>query len=614
MQLLLEQWRVWTVPIGLVLIILGGKFMLIRSHGTDVPHWDAWIIEGESLIKPWVEDDLDFSVLYSNHNEHRPLFTRVWALGIFVLNGQWDARLEAVANTSLHIASALILFFLLSPLFRGWMKPVLPLLLVLTFALPFNWENTLRGFQSQFAFLLLFTLVYLHGSLMRKSPGIGWWVAQFAGLATLLTAASGFVAAAVVMIMLGFRAFVLRSGTRNDWATAAVAVIILGVGVLLRVPAPWHDSLRPDSFIAFLHSLTTLLAWPFPLFLVAPLMLAPVIILILNARSRPEHSEQILLVIALGVWTWIQTLGLAYSRGGFLLGYSSRYGDLLAIGVIASAAALAILLGTPGERKRMNGLLILAACWAALAVSGVFYQSFWRERQHLKDLKRIHPIQIGLIRDFIVNGNPAILEDQPFLHIPFPEADRLAGLLADSTIRSTLPVTIRPTIPLEVDTFSTHGFVPNGVPSETHAKPLEPSWGSFSDQGERQQGYFRSQPIESDLPMLSMTVAGTFDLDQENMSLIGLDTAEIVEPMISRTPGVRFMTLNTFRPDGSFAFSVADPNPDTWIAISNPAELGFFSWLAKKASKLGLELIAIGAIAILVPTGLDLMPKRKNPA
>jgi hypothetical protein len=57
---------------------------------------------------------------------------------------------------------------------------------------------------------------------------------------------------------------------------------------------------------------------------------------------------------------------------------------------------------------------------------------------------------------------------------------------------------------------------------------------------------------------------------------------------------------------------VADPNPDTWIAISNPAELGFFSWLAKKISKMGLELIAIGAVMIVVPLGLDFYDKRRK--
>lgn len=616
MRSLRERWRTWAVPVGLALLLFGGKFMLIRSHGTDVPHWDPWIIEGELLFKPWVEGNLEIGSLFTNHNEHRPFFTRIWALGIFVLNDQWDSRLEAVANAFLHVASALLLFHLLRPLFRGWLKPAFLLLLVLFFALPFNWENTLRGFQSQFAFLLLFTLVYLQGSLNRKPLSPGWWLAQAAGCATLLTAGSGFVAAAVLVAVVAFRAFALRAGTRADWATVAVAAFILIAGVLLRVPAPWHDDLRPETVIAFLHSLSTLLAWPFPFFLVAPLMMAPIILLILKARSLSIESGPILLVIALGLWTWIQTLGLAYTRGGVALGYSSRYGDLLAIGVIASGAALAVLLSARPDPGRTRFLSILAVSWALLAVGGVGYRSYWGERQHLKDLKRIQSIQISLIRDFIVNGDPSVLKDKPFLHIPFPDADRLAGLLSDPTIRSILPVSIRPTVQVAADDFSTHGFVANGVPAQTHAKPLEASWGSYTDKGAAQQGYFRSQPIESDLPMLSMTIAGTFSLEQENMTLIGLNSTEIVQPMISTVPGVRFMTLNTFRPDGAFALSVADPSSETWIAISNPAGLGFLSWLAKRASKLGLELMMAGAVLMLVPIGLDIRdrPRQSEPS
>lgn len=173
------------VGLGLFLAILGGKFLLIQSHGSDVPHWDQWDIEGERLIKPWVEGDLTIGSLFAPHNEHRPFFTRVWALGLFVLNGQWDARLEAVANAFLHAAAALLLLYLLGPHFRGWLKPAFPLLLILLFALPFNWENTVRGFQSQFPFLLLFTLVHLHGSLTRPPLRPGWWPSQLSGLATL---------------------------------------------------------------------------------------------------------------------------------------------------------------------------------------------------------------------------------------------------------------------------------------------------------------------------------------------------------------------------------------------------------------------------------------------
>ncbi len=598
----------------MVLLILGGKFLLIRSHASDVPHWDSWIVEGDLLLKPWVEGDLEISSLIGQHNEHRPALTRAWALAIFIVNGQWDARLEAVANAFLHLASALILFHLLGPLFRGWMKPALLLLLVLIFALPFDWENTLRGFQSQFAFLLLFTLIHLHGSLMRKPLGVGWWVAQAAGFATLLSAGSGFVSAAVVIVILGYRALLLRQGSRGDIATLIASVAILGAGFLLSVPAPWHDQYHPDSVLTFLHSLTLLLAWPFPLFLVAPLMVAPILILALKTpRSPPSPASPVLIVLALGLWTWIQTAGLAYSRGGFFLGYSSRYGDLLAVGVIASAAALAVLLSNRPFRGWLRALPALAVCWAALSITGVVYRSFWGERQNLRDLKRIHPIQISLIRDFIVNGDPEALRDQPFLHIPFPDADTLARLLSDPTIRSILPVSIRPTIPLEPDPYSTHGFIPEGVPPETHAQPLEPSWGSFTELKARQQGYFRSAPIHSDLPLLSLTIAGTFSLDQENLTLISIDSNQIIEPMISRTPGVRFMTMNTFRPSGRFAFSVSDQDAETWIAVSNPAEMGLFSWLANKFSKLGLELMVIGSILVLVPTGLNLLQKYRAP-
>ena len=590
------------VGLGLFLAILGGKFLLIQSHGSDVPHWDQWDIEGERLIKPWVEGDLTIGSLFAPHNEHRPFFTRVWALGLFVLNGQWDARLEAVANAFLHAAAALLLLYLLGPHFRGWLKPAFLLLLVLLFALPFNWENTVRGFQSQFPFLLLFTLVHLHGSLTRPPLRPGWWASQLSGLATLFCMGSGAVSALVILILLGFRAMVQRSGKRSDLVTAAASVLILILGILLRIPAPWHDRLRPDSIMGWLHSLFSLLAWPTPFFPLALILLAPLLLVAWQTVRNPRETPGLLFILGLGLWAWIQAAGLAFARGGVSLGYSSRYSDLLAVGVIASAAALALLLPrSPKGLQWRSQTSLLALGWAVIIVSGLIHRSFWSDRRHQDELLRSHPAQITHIRNFIATGDPQTLRDKPMLRIPYPDPDRLAGFLNDPTIRSILPVSIAPPIPLVTDTFATHGFIPNGVPPETHAKPLDPAMGSFTDKGVRQEGYFRSQPIDPDLPMLRMTIAGTFPLDEEHLTLIATESARIVEPLISKTPGVRFMNLNTFRPDGFFVLSVADRNPDTWIAISNPVAMGFYSWIAMKLTKLGFEFLLIGLVLTAAP-------------
>ncbi len=600
------RWKSLLVPIGLVLIILGGKYMLIRSHGSDVPHWDQWDIEGVKLIKPWVENNLSAGDLFAPHNEHRPFFTRVWALLAYTLNGQWDARLEMVANALLHAGGAAMILGFLAPTLRGWQKPAFVALLVLLFATPYDWENTVHGFQSQFYFLLLFTLVHLHGSLVRRPLSSGWWVAQAAGFATLYCMGSGAASAVVVLVMLGFKALILRHWTKGDAYTGIASAIILAAGILLRVPAPWQDHLRPDSVLAYLHALSGLLAWPFPFFLVAPVMVAPIVVYALKTRSSWLDSGTALFVTGLAVWAWVQTAALAYARGGFQLGYSSRYGDLLAIGVIASAVALAALLNLKTDGMRRSKTVILAVCWTVLVVSGILYRSFWSERRHLADLRRVHPIQISHIRNFIATGDAGELSDKPMLHIPYPDAGRLAEFLADPTIRSILPVSIRPPIQLVADKFSTRGFIPDGIPPETHAKPIDPPQGSYTDLGARQEGYFRSQPISPDLPMLSMTIAGNFPLDQEHVTLIGTESADIIGPLISKVPGVRFMTLNSFRPDGPFAISVADRNPDTWIAISNPVEMGFASWLAKKAAKTGFAILVVGLGLTVIGSGWEL--------
>jgi hypothetical protein len=66
------------------------------------------------------------------------------------------------------------------------------------------------------------------------------------------------------------------------------------------------------------------------------------------------------------------------------------------------------------------------------------------------------------------------------------------------------------------------------------------------------------------------------------------------------------MTLNSFRPAGPFSLSVADRSQETWIAISNPVEMGFYSWLAKKLAKSGLEVLIVGLVLIAFGSWLDL--------
>jgi uncharacterized membrane protein len=62
------------------------------------------------------------------------------------------------------------------------------------FAVPFDWENVLAGFQSQFFFMLLTSLFVLYFGAAARPFGLFWWLTLLAVITSFFTMASGFLA------------------------------------------------------------------------------------------------------------------------------------------------------------------------------------------------------------------------------------------------------------------------------------------------------------------------------------------------------------------------------------------------------------------------------------
>ncbi|HOS75955.1 MAG TPA: hypothetical protein PKW12_11915, partial [Verrucomicrobiota bacterium] len=126
----------WFWAASLFLAGLGARLWLIDRFGTALPFWDQWE-EARVVYVPFLAGKLSLTDLFSAHNEHRILFTRLYGLALLLLNGQWDGRLQMVGNALIHSATLAGLGGLM---FRWlerkyWVWVWLPLALVL--ALPF---------------------------------------------------------------------------------------------------------------------------------------------------------------------------------------------------------------------------------------------------------------------------------------------------------------------------------------------------------------------------------------------------------------------------------------------------------------------------------------------
>src|SRR5438876_741033 len=170
-----------------------------------MPDWDQWDAEAMELFVPWFEHDHFIGHLFHPHNEHRIVVTKLQNLALALVNGQWDSRLECVVNAALHSAIA-VGFWLLA---RRWTKPrwhaPLFFLAAALFGLPLAWQNILGGFHSQQYWLLGLSFVAIVLLPFARPWSAGWWIGAAAAILALGTMGSGFLAAAVVLLLVGFR-------------------------------------------------------------------------------------------------------------------------------------------------------------------------------------------------------------------------------------------------------------------------------------------------------------------------------------------------------------------------------------------------------------------------
>ena len=167
----------WVIyPLACALVVIGAKCWMIASYGSPTPFWDQWDAEGVILYPKYLGGTLQISDLIAPHNEHRILVTRLWSLLLLALEGYWDPILQMVANTLILGVVVALFIAAFRPILDRWSWLAFALFSMVIFSLPFGWDNTLSGFNSQWYFLLLFSLAGLVVIIdaVAFTPAGGW--------------------------------------------------------------------------------------------------------------------------------------------------------------------------------------------------------------------------------------------------------------------------------------------------------------------------------------------------------------------------------------------------------------------------------------------------------
>lgn len=419
-----------TALIALFVVVFGARLWLIDVVSSPVPFWDQWDAEGGKIFKPFLLGNLSWSQFFAPHNEHRIVLTRFLTLGLFRLNGMWDPRLEMVANATIAAGTAVVMAYLiLLEVGRAWWRYVVGIITVL-WVLPYGWENTTWGFQSQFYFLVLFSFVALWGLAYGPPYSKRWWIGLIAMMMACFSMASGFVACIAVAAMRYLAIILDRSAWRTHWQTILAGLVCAGISLLFIHHDPNNDSVRAQGVKFFLDALFRSLSWPVLEYRFAfVLLFVPIIAAAVTLVRQKGNEPSRWLSLALAVWTVMQAALVAYGRGFYGGPPISRYQDFLVIGFLASCLALLL------EWRHINRWICYA--WLLVALYGLVWTTREDVRHFIPEIRRYYAEQARRCRAYVETHDREVFYHRTDrLDLPYPDLDKLVGFLDDPQLRS----------------------------------------------------------------------------------------------------------------------------------------------------------------------------------
>lgn len=586
--------------LALFLIILGSKLWLIHQYGSDLPFWDQWNAEAGDIFIPYFNRTLSFLDFFKPHNEHRLFFTRILTMGLMLINHQWDAQLQMVANAIIHSLSAVVLFLIMIRLIPKALDLAIPVI-ALVFSLPLSWENTLSGFNSQYYFLFIFSLLSIALLVLHK-PLSKWWFAGLAlAFAGIFTVASGFLSACAVFALMTLKLIRERSGWKAPVITliACSAVIILGLS--LTVTVEYHKIFRAHSITAFIAALGRNLAWPnITCPWLAVVNILPLALLgFFYMRTKEKNLKAEEMTLALGFWVLLQAAVTAYARCGDARLTGWRYMDILSIVMVVNAFSIVLLVTRYAHRtKTARAWSFMFTIWGTLCVFGLMSLTSLALSHFIPQKNYYSNQQITHVKAFIATDDIRHLEGKHGVEIPFPDPYYLANVLRNPEIRKILPVSVREPVSVLQQNTNDLAFVKNGVgPATPRPEPHDIAWGSYSERDFRAEGTFESVPIRpSSFPFLKFEVSGHLGLDYLSLKLVDLSGTDIKILKPSEPALSEWKTFFIRAPGDEFRIAACDDHHNRWFAFKEPREVGYWSWAAERLAKLGPLILFSGLL------------------
>lgn len=558
---------------ALALVLFGTKLCIIDAYGDATPLWDQWDAESKILYTPFLEGHLGWSTFVGPHVVHRIATTRVVLLASLMANGIWNPLAQMVLNAALWVGTVVMIVGLLD---RATGRGRLPLLLafaLVAFGLPHAHENTLAGLQVSNALVVFWSVLSLR-SLATVPPFTAtWWSGIACSVLAFLSFGSGaFTAAAAA----GIAAAQYATGARRGIRQAAAIALLGGLFVAAILLTPYGHSeqeLGARSAGQAARAWLAVLGWPLRIgpFGAVVSQWPGLVLAVTMLRRPPAARDPRWLLLAVWFLALGQGAGIAFGRAAACL--ESRYTDLFAVGLIGNFASA--LVTFPDFAARWPRRMVAAVVgWTGVVLAALAVHVSRHSRTQMEARRDTARHQRANTRAYVLTGDIRHLEDKPFLHVPYPRADRLAAMLDDPTVRSYLPSVIAP--PLPATSFAsdpTDAFVPGGTGPGLPDRD-EPVWGSHGLQAAEAVGTavigFAS-PHRGHAVELPVVVGGSADGITIEVEQDGERRAVPLPPATGSWVPVR-VTVNG-RP---FTLHVVDGSREGWVAVAAPVAEGRF--------------------------------------
>ncbi|EIJ43408.1 hypothetical protein BegalDRAFT_2565 [Beggiatoa alba B18LD] len=582
------------------LLIFTVRLWLIQAFGSSLPYWDQWDSLAADLFLKWSENHFSIEQLFAPHNEHRIIFPRLLALGLFSLNeSQWQPLFEMVVNAGLAALAAMFLSVLLRRYLLQQQDNILLLTISMLWILPFGWENTLAGFQSAFYFMLLFSFIAIWGLVLHSPYQWQWWVGALVGFCAFFNVASGLLIFIAIFSVKLYQLWLDKNHAQQYIPTLLICLVILCLEFALLVPAPHHAGLKPQDFIQFLLAFSKALAFPaitHPFFSLLAFFPFFIFVTRLLWLRRPLTMAETLL-LTLGVWIVLQAASMAYARGANGAVPASRYVDILAIAILVNLLSFFVLMPMLVQRVRQ----VLLGIFTLWFIGNVFFMCELLQETVLPALltkSHNNVLQLQNTVAFLQTQDINTLKNK---NIPYPNADRLALLLSNPNIRRFLPPSLQNPALLTNqkadNTFITNGFYPT-----TGTYQGSKTLGSYNQQGNNAEGTFLSEPLTIEQSFIEIAVAGYLG---ETGLRLGIWVEGENEPRWLQTTQLSRETWITYQiqnPNKPFSVIAIDENPQYWFAFSMPYGVGranrWTIWLLNHVD----WLLALSLCLLLLPS------------